>query len=42
MIKKGIEYLKKYGIRDTINKIIFKYFKTYLGFFILILIKLNH
>ena len=33
MIKKGIEHLKKYGIRDTINKIIFKYFKTYLGFF---------
>ena len=32
MSKKGIEHLKKYGIRETINKIIFKYFKTYLGF----------
>ena len=33
MIKRGIENIKKYGIRDTINKIIFKFFKPYLNFF---------
>mgnify|MGYP001036862457 FL=1 len=31
MIKKGIEHLKKYGLKDTVNKVIFKFLKKTLN-----------
>tara|TARA_B100001250_G_scaffold365219_1_gene345784 strand:- start:1254 stop:2045 length:792 start_codon:yes stop_codon:yes gene_type:complete len=33
IIKKGINYLKDHGLKDTVNMIIFKYFKKYLNIF---------
>ena len=33
MIKKGIENIKKYGFKDTLNEIIFKYFKKFLNIY---------
>ena len=31
IIKKGINYLKEHGLKDTVNMIIFRYFKKYLN-----------
>ena len=33
IIKKGINYLKEHGLKDTVNMIIFKYFKKYFNIF---------
>ena len=33
IIKKGINYLKEHGLKDTVNIIIFKYFKKYFNIF---------
>ena len=33
IIKKGINYLREYGLKDTLRLIVFKYFKKYLNFF---------